>query len=52
QDALASSAFQSPIPGLLANLEVTRNLIGGIVGAPLGNQLTNQQATDQITEGI
>ena len=52
QDVVRAGSFQSPIPGLTAGLEASREAISAIIGAPLAGELTTQTATNAIVEGI
>ena len=52
QEVLDASAFQSPIPGLTAGLQASRDAISAILGAPLASKITAQQAATMTAEKI
>lgn len=52
QDVLNGSAYQSPIPGLVASLGSTREQIGAILGAPLAGPAVAAGAAEMVAQGV
>jgi hypothetical protein len=52
RDVLISSAYTSPLPGLMAGLQATRDTMNQLFGQPLGDTAVSDRVTALATAGV